>query len=403
MAAINLFKKIVVGTFAAVSLAIFSAPAAQAEDYAVAQGYWHTFNNNVDVYSGVFAINKDVSLETSGYFKYTVDFINPNFGGNGEGGGHGGGDDSLTNSNVRAVSGASSAVSSSGSDAKDTRNDITAGITHNFDNIIGIEAYYDYSHEKDYTSNTPTITIKKDLFEKNMTVTLGYSRNMDTINGRFQTNSASRNTNNYFVGITQVLSPFTIAQLGYSRSESKGYGAEGIRLVPLNNTDPSTCTAVSATCVQESHPGTRDRNAYIAGIRHYFKDGWEPLFNRSSLGFTFRYYDDSWDIKSYMTEVEYNKYLSDQWILRLDWRFYDQTKAFFVKDTYTGTEEFKTASPQLLKFNSNLAGIKATYLFPDEGKDAGFRLGSIEGKYEAYAESIKVYAHIFMVGFRMLF
>lgn len=380
-----------------VLMALFISPA-YAEDYAVAQTYWHGFNNGIDVYSGVFALNRDFSLNTSSYVKYTVDLINPSFG---EGGGGGG--DSLAKGKVAAVSGASSAVTAGGSGSKDTRHDITAGITHNFDNIMGVEAYYDFSSEKDYTSRTPTVTLKKDLFDKNTTFTAGYSRNMDSISGQFIGGTRTRNTNNYFVGVTQVLSPVTVAQLGYSRNESKGYESEGIRLVPLNSTAASACTAKSAACVDEAFPSKRSRNAYLFGINHYFKDGPTAVFDRSSFKLTMRYYKDNWDIKSYMAEVEYYKYLTEQTVLRLDYRFYDQTKAYFVKNTYTGAEEFKSASKQLEKFNSHLAGVKLTHNFRNDDNYPGFRLAAVEGKYEYYTESIKVAAHVLMAGLRFNF
>ncbi|HXI09337.1 MAG TPA: DUF3570 domain-containing protein, partial [Thermodesulfobacteriota bacterium] len=313
------------------------------------------------------------------------------------------GGDSLARGSVAAVSGASSAVTAGGSGSSDTRHDITAGVTHNFDNIIGVEVYYDFSHEKDYTSHTPTVTLKKDLFDKNTTITAGFSRNMDSISGQFVDSTKYRNTNNYFIGITQVLSPFTVAQIGYSRNESKGFESEGIRLVPLNGVDASTCTAKSATCVDEAFPSKRTRNAYLLGINHYFKGGPTALFDRSSVKLTARYYRDNWQIKSYMAEAEYYKYLTDETVLRLNYRFYDQDKAYFVKTSYTSTDEFKSASPQLEKFTSHLAGVKLTHYFRNDDNYPGLRLSAVEAKYEYYTESIHVNAHVLMAALRFNF
>lgn len=367
---------------------IFSAFAinASAEDYAVAQGYAHGFNNGISVYSGVFALNKDVSLDTAAYFKYSVDLINPDKEDEDEG-------------SVAVVSGASSAVNT----ANDTRNAVTLGVSHNFSNIIGVEAYYDYSHEKDYASSTPTITFKKDLFEKNTTITAGYSRNADTVDGRFMDGSQDKTTDNYFVGVTQVLSPVTIAQIGYSNNNSRGQQSEGIRLVPVDGADASTCTAESATCVDEAFPGNRVRKAYLAGVNHYFVEGARGILDRSSVKLTLRYYDDSWDIDSYTGEVEFNKYLSEDLVLRLDYRYYTQSKAFFVKDSYSSTDELRSSSPQLLDKDTNLYGVKLTYNLRDRLKTTLFNTGIIEGKYEYYSESIGVNAHVLMAGFRMAF
>lgn len=405
MAAIK--RIVAAGAFAALTLSLATGNAS-AEDYSKVEGYIHSFNNNVSVYSGVFALNKDVDLDTSVYFKYNIDIINPDAGGGDGGGGgddegEGGEDDALIKSRaVSAVSGASSAVSSAGgSSATDTRHALTLGASRNFNNIIGAEAYLDYSTESDYRSLTPTVTLKKDFFEKNTTLTLGYSRNMDTVSGRFMESAEDKTVDNFFAGVTQVLSQFTIAQIGYSRNESSGFQSEGIRLVPVDGVAADTCTDETATCVEEVFPETRSRNAYLAGVNHYFSGG---LLDRSSIKLTARYYNDDWDITSYTGDVEYYKYLSEEWLLRLNYRYYTQTAAFFVKDSYSSVDEFKSSSPQLEALDSNLYGAKLAYLFKEGEKISDtVSLGTIEGKYEYYTETIGVNAHIIMAAIRLIF
>lgn len=373
----------------AASAAIFFALAGAsfAEDYAAVQGYVHSFNNGVSVYTGVFSLNKDLNLDTSVSFKYAIDLINPD--------GEGGDDDE--DGAVAVVSGASSAVNG----GSDTRHAVTLGVSHNFANIIGVEAYYDYSAEKDYSSSTPTLTLKKDLFDKNTTFTAGYSRNSDTIDGKFMTNEADRTTDNFFAGITQVLSPVMVAQLGYSHSDSSGHLSEGIRLVPLGTTDPATCVDISVNCAVEAFPPERKRDAYIIGLSRYFTEGLGGLINRSAVKLTFRYYDDSWDVNSWMGEAEFNKYLFDNLIMRLNYRYYTQSKAFFVKDTYAAPDVYKSSSPQIEEKDTNLVGLKLTYLLADQAHMLA--VNSLEAKYEFYTESIGVDAHILMGGLRLSF
>jgi hypothetical protein len=378
-------------SFAFVSLFLALTGSALAEDYAAIQGYLHSFDNGVLVYSGVFALNKDVSLNTTVSFKYAVDVIQP------DGEGH---DDEGVGGAVAAVSGASSAVNA----GSDVRNDVTVGVSHNFNNIIGVEAYYDYSHEKDYASSTPTITLKKELFEKNTTLTAGYSRNSDTISGKFMPNEETRATDNFFAGITQVISPVTVAQLGYTHSRSTGHLTEGIRLVPLGATDAATCVDLTvAGCAPEAFPADRTRDAYLLGVNHYFTEGLGGLLDRSSLKLTFRYYDDSWDVSSWMGEAEFYKYLDDNLIMRLNYRYYTQSKAFFVKDTYSALDQFKSSSPQIEEKNTNLVGVKLIYLLDNPVEAWKLTVNSLEGKYEFYTESIGVNAHILMGGLRFSF
>lgn len=408
--------------FAAISVVLFPFlnKGAYCEDGAVVQTYVHSFDN-ISVYTGVFALNKALSLQTSVYLKYAVDFVNPNMEGSegNEGGEDGEGeegdenelrgnrrdDDALRKfSYVAAVSGASGVASTGGgsSSLSDTRNEFLGGITHNFNNVIALDAYMDYSTESDYKSTTPTITLKKDLFEKNTTLTLGYSRNMDTVSGTFMDASEERNTDNFFLGITQLISPVAVMQIGYSRNQSGGYMPEGVRLVPVDGVTADTCTGESATCVDESFPDKRNRNAYLVSVNRYFIDGLGGLLNRSAVKLTLRYYDDDWDITSYAGEVEYYKYLTEQAVLRLNYRYYTQTQAFFIKDSYGSADRYKSTSPQLEEFDTNLAGIKMTYFLKDSGLPL-VMLNAIEGKYEYYTESIGVNAHVIMAGLRLAF
>lgn len=359
----------------------FFASSASAEDYARAQTYIHNFNNNNKVLTAVFALNKDINLDTNTYFKYTVDIINPKF--ESEENEHG-------TATTTTTSGASTAAGGGG--AKDVRNEITAGVTHNFNNIAGVELYYDYSKENDYTSHTPSLTLKKDLFEKNTTMTMSYSRNIDKVYGKFMNGEQGRNTGNYFFGITQVLSPLTIAQLGYSRSNVTGFNSDGVRLVPLNGISPSSCTDRSASCVDEAFPDNRKRDAVVFGINQYFPNS---IIDRSSVKFTYLYYNDDWNIASNTEEIEYNEYITEDTIFRVNFRYYEQTKANFVKDTYISSDQYKSSSPQFSGFNSQLFGLKLTNNF--------LREGSFEGKYEYYSQSINTYAHIFMFTLRMTF
>lgn len=397
----DVFRKAAILIAAGGLLAVSTPENSRAENYAAAQSYVHSFNNNVTVWTELFALNKDLNLDTSTYFRYTIDMINPSFGGGGEGGEKG----ERGAGNVRGVAaatGASSATSSNSGKASDTRHELLGSFTHEFKNVAGVEASFDYSTERDYDSKTPSISLKKDLFDKNTTLTFGFSKNFDSISGTHMEGVQYRSSDNYFAGITQLISPITMAQIGYSRSNSYGFMAEGVRLVPINGETAANCGIKGGKCVYEEFPGKRSRNGYIASISHYL--GGQPLdfLSRSSVKLQYRYYDDSWGIKSNTAEAEWNKYLSSEWLMRLNYRYYQQTKAFFDKVSVTGADVFKSASPQLKGFSTNLGGLKLAYLFKKSPDFSWIQGGSLEGKYEYYTESISVNAHVFMVGLRLL-
>lgn len=381
---------------------IFAASPAYAEDYAVAQTYIHSFNNNIAVYTGVFALNKDISLDTSVYFKYTVDMVNPPFSQIEDGGGS----ESAKRKpsmDLVAISGASTAAGGSSSAVSDTRNNLTAGFSHSFGSLLTVEAGYDYSQEKDYISRTPGITLKTELFQKNTTLTLGFSENMDSVNGTYMTSTGEKNTNNYYAGLTQIITPKTIAQIGYSRNETTGFMPEGNRLVPVNGATPASCTGISSTCLLEAFPPGRSREAYLFGINHYLLHGILYYPAPSSVRLSFRQYKDNWDVSSYTEEVEYYQYLPGRNLLRLDIRTYQQTKASFVKNSYSSSDKYLTVSPQLEKQDTLLLGIKLTHTFEDDPDYWIFANSSVDGGYEFYTQSTNVSAHNFTIGVKFLF
>ena len=376
---------------------------ARGEDYAVAQSYVHAFNNNVTVFTEVFALNKEFSLDTSAYLKYTVDLIQPGL------------FEDDNDEDGEAISGASTTAGG----GPESRHEVTAGISHNFRDLFGAELYYDYSTEKDYRSSTPTVTLKKELFNKNTTLSFGYSRNMDEISGQFIGGTEERTTNNYYLGATQVLSPVTIMQVGYSRMDSSGFMPEGIRLVPVDGATAASCTAESATCLDEVFPDSRKRHAVLLGVNHYFnrergdehvKTGRARvnallggLVDRSTLRLTLRYYYDDWDIDAYTVEIVESKPVSENNTVRLNYRFYIQDKASFFKEEYLSTDALRSTSPQHRSFNTHLLGAKFTHRLKDRPQAGHFGLGTVEGKYEFYFESSHVAAHIVMASFRFVY
>ncbi|MBE9528829.1 MAG: DUF3570 domain-containing protein [Proteobacteria bacterium] len=367
---------------------------AQAEEYALAQSYVHAFSNNVAVFTELFALNKEFSLDTSAYLKYTVDIIQPGLFGEDDDG--------------DAISSASSAAAGGG---QDTRHELTAGVSHNFKDLFKAELYYDTSSEKDYSSSTPTVTLSKEFFNKNTTLSFGFSKNMDEISGKFLGRTEKRNTSNYYLGVTQVISPVTIVQAGYSHSDSKGYMPEGIRLVPVDGATAASCTEESATCMDEAFPDNRKRNAFILGINHYFKKETDTTVADKALGIsdgstirlTFRYYYDDWDIDAFTAEVVQSRPLSENRTLRLNYRAYIQDKASFFKDDYLSSDTLRSTSPQHRSFHTHLLGAKLIHQLKSRPQAGPFELGTLEGKYEFYLESSRVSAHILMASLKFVF
>jgi len=128
--------------------------------------------------------------------------------------------------------------------------------------------------------------------------------------------------------------------------------------------------------------------------------------DRSSIKLTYRYYKDDWSIVSDTEEIEYDKYLTEQTLIGLDLRYYNQTRAYFVKDLYTASDVYLSASPQLERFNSQLAGIVLTHTIRPIPKTSFFSFlsdGSVEGRYEYYTQSTHTTGQTVMLGLKFRF
>ncbi|CAN5136343.1 DUF3570 domain-containing protein [soil metagenome] len=171
-----------------------------------------------------------------------------------------------------------------------------------------------YSNEHDYTSRSGNVRGRLSTEDNNTTLNLGYAHTADTINdvdGLIQSmndgKAEKRKTNEYLVGVTQVLSRNDIVQITGTYSDGKGYYSD-----PYKSPD--------------NRP--RDRQGKAGSVRwnHHF-DAFD-----ATLRMNYRYYTDNWDLSSNTLGLE--------WVQELPWgitvvpsvRYYSQSSADFYYD-----------------------------------------------------------------------
>lgn len=325
-----------------------------AEDYAQISTYYYDIKPNLTVTKPVFALSRDISMNTNVITRFTIDDVK-----------------------VDGISGATKSAGSSTGASSDTRKEVAAGLSHTIKDWK-LEAGSVYSTENDYRSFTPSISVSKDFFQRNTTVAIGYSHNFDddlhAVSG-----SGQRDVDNYSISLTQVLTQWTVMQAGYTFSDAGGYLAGGHRRVIVEN----------GAELPEYVPDKRKREAF--GIR---VAQWLPT--NGSIQLSYRYYRDDWKINSNTWQVQAYQYLSKSLLLRGEYRYYTQDGAYFYKDSYTGTEKYMTSSNSLRPFAANLYGLKAIYTIEKANLD-------IEAKYEKYRQSTGIEGDIFMAGVKYMF
>ncbi|MEO8845509.1 MAG: DUF3570 domain-containing protein [Kofleriaceae bacterium] len=234
----------------------------------------------------------------------------------------------------------------------DTRQQASAAVSH----AIGstkLHGGYSYSHENDYLSNSLNVGLDQELFDKNTTLSLGYSLNLNTV-GRADDQNFSRSLDNHGLSAswTQIVSPTLVTQLTYELGYASGFQASPYRFVPVR----PGLDAAPEEWVMETDPGTRYRHAIVLGANRALGDD-------SSIQGDYRYYFDTWGITSHTIGARYFARLSKSLELRLRERFYTQGSASFYQENYTTVQKYMAFDRELSSLWSETIGAKLSYLF----------------------------------------
>jgi opacity protein-like surface antigen len=215
------------------------------------------------------------------------------------------------------------------------------------DNDLDLSAHAIFSTEDDYTSWIGGINGSFTFDDKDSTILLGLTGVRDTIynnlNPAYKKHLTGFTTS---LGFSEVLSPTMILGLGYEFVVLDGF---------LGN--PYRNALIGPLPHAEAPPDQRLRHNAEAQL------SWFLPPSATTLQLYGRAYLDSWRVGAITPEVRVYQQLSAAWLLRLRYRFYDQTRADFALKSgetrypvgYTGA---LTSDPKLSAFSSQQLGIK---------------------------------------------
>ena len=318
-------------------------------------GYFDNFQVTV-IYPN-FALTRHVSESTSITGRYLVDLISAaSIRAGSSNGSNSGGDDEggefekpSKAQNVDVVTAASAGGGGGGENAlrltDDVRNEFVLGVTHLIPNgnfsLNGL-----YSREHDYSSRTIAGTISRDFAEKNTTLQLGFVRSWDEVFPTTKTWTRSANIETVDATFNQILSNRLLTQFIFSYTKADGELADVYRTIKIAGPD-------SVIEYDPVHPHSRYRRAFS----NRFVYRLNPL---SSITFGYRYYWDTWDIRSHTISSLYQRHLSRFTILGVGFRTYLQSEAFFFKNEYAAPEKYMTADNKLDKTYSTELELNLT-------------------------------------------
>ncbi len=193
----------------------------------------------------------------------------------------------------------------------------------------------------------------------------------------------SRNAINGNVGVTQLLSPTTIAHLDYGLTTQTGQLSNGWNIVPLSN----------GTIVQETLPDVRFRNAFVGRIAQYLP------FEAAVRG-SYRFYVDDWGIRGHTIEVDLQKRLASFSRIRLSYRFHAQSSArFFTTKSSQAATGYRTADSDLDELTAHTIGIGGVFDVPVHfAKNLHFDFG-----LDRYVRSNDLHVTVYSCGAGLLF
>lgn len=301
--------------------------------------------------------------------------------------------DHVTVPPITAVTGATRPTRRRSEPFEKSRGQVIVGIEQGIGQNWTVAGNFYRSQEVDYVSNAVVGTIGRELNDKNTTLTVRGQYNTDRVGKILESGDITLAKKYVFTGalnLTQVLSPTTVMDLSYDIVYMKGMLSDPYRQVKV--IDDAGGTAI----VDELHPARRTRHAGSVRMSQFI-----PSIRASVIG-NYRYYGDTWSVKSHTGELKLNKYIFGDLVFGVDYRYYTQSGASFFRDRYVGTGftagAYRTADYKLKPFSSNNFGLSLTFLLralARGGTDLEFlENSSIEFTYFRYFNSLEFSADI---------
>ena len=108
----------------------------------------------------------------------------------------------------------------------------------------------------------------------------------------------------------------------------------------------------------------------------------KSLGDRTSvLSASYRFFDDTWDIRAHTAETGYSRYVGSRWIVDLKYRFYTQDAASFYSDNFDREYRYMARDKELSTFDSHTVTARLTWKLFD-GRNSGLTKGNLGLSWE---------------------
>lgn len=209
-----------------------------------------------------------------------------------------------------AFTGASRPPRQSKSPFLKNRGQIIAGVQRDlFANTEASASYY-FSQEVDYRSQSGVLSLTQSFAEKNFTLGLVGQYTLDSV-GEIRADGSladyGKEIHKASIFATQLLSPVSYVRLGVDGQRDHGFLSDPYRRSPKDG-----------DTVQESVPSMRFRGAGWIEYTRY------ATSLNAAWSAEYRYAADDWNLVSHMLWLKLNKYVTPDWVVSAQYRYYIQ-------------------------------------------------------------------------------
>lgn len=194
-----------------------------------------------------------------------------------------------------------------------------------------ITPQFAYSEEGDYISYGAALNYSLDLNGKNTALNLGWSHDFDTILATpftYISRKQDKNTDNFLVGVNQLLTPKTVLTVNFTFRNSHGYEADPYRGVFFG--DYPQADLNNPILFGEHRPDFRQSYIPFASLLQYIT----PL--NGALEGSYRFYDDSFGVCAHTIAVSWHQKIGKIFLISPVFRYYRQTAADFYAPQFAG-------------------------------------------------------------------
>lgn len=272
-----------------------------------------------------------------------------------------------------------------------------------------ISPQFSYSEESDYISYGAALNYSLDLNGKNTTLNLGWAHDFDTILATPFTyifRKKSKDTDNFLVGVNQLLSPKTVLTLNFTFRNSHGYEDDPYRGVFFN--DYPQADLNNPILFGEHRPDFKRSYIGYASVLQYIS-----ALNGGLEG-SYRIYDDSFGILAHTVALSWHQKIGKIFLVSPVFRYYRQTAADFYAPQFAGDPSnpadpnpvptYYSADYRLSKMETFTFGVELSARVTDWlSLDLAYKRYDMRGLDGVTSQSAYPKANIVTVGARLWF